>query len=274
MTPINSLPYTISGGGAYRLNTSVDTWNASAGPIITVAADDVVLDGSGCWMIDSYGTTKQMVGVYGLNRSRVYVTGMTVFGPGLRYAIHFENTDDFTSVGRIVVENCPRLGANFRAVRVEGKNSVVRNNGILNVSGATWTTNPYCFGVEVLGPDPVVTGNTIHEVYGSGTGESVGVALTKQCTNALVRGNIIRNQSKVTASIAVWVGGNGNDASEGASVMDNVMENYKRCMLATAQTGVAQGNIHRNCGPLTGETSHDLFDIPGTDSWTGSDANT
>lgn len=31
MTPINSLPYTISSGGAYRLNTSVDTWNASTG---------------------------------------------------------------------------------------------------------------------------------------------------------------------------------------------------------------------------------------------------
>ncbi len=271
MNLINTYPYTISNSGSYKLNASLDGWNVS-GPLITIAADDVLLDGSGAWLIDSYGVSKQGVGVYGLNRSRVVVRNMCIFGPGLRYAIHFENNDSLASQGRNIVENCGRLGANFRAVRMEANNSIVRNNNVMNCGGASWVSPVYAFGIDINGPNSIVEGNIIEEVYGSTVdGESVGISISSNGAGSIIKDNIIRNANKVTASMGIWVG---EHNSEDVKIYNNVFENYKRCLFGSAQAGIAEGNFQTNCGPLSGESAHDLYDIPGTDNWTGNNMGT
>lgn len=118
--------------------------------------------------------------------------------------------------------NIPRISglyvqdALFRGIKIEGRNALVEGCDIRNVTGATWTPNAFCMGIEVQGMQddaygrPKILRNLVESVCGVGTGEGVGISVTDMGMDGIVVGNTMRNSSPAQHSYGLWVGGQSN----------------------------------------------------------------
>lgn len=100
----------------------------------------------------------------------------------------------------------------FRGIKLSGDAAYIADCDIRNITGATWTPNAYCFGIEVSGMStngsPKVLRNLVENVLGMGeSGESVGISFSDNGLGGLVVGNIIKNPTLRPRSWGVWVGG-------------------------------------------------------------------
>jgi hypothetical protein len=273
MNLITSLPFTISNPGIWGLGVGMDAYAVGDAAAITLGCDDITLDGNGEWLINSAEASNQSSAIYGLNRSRCAIRGFQIFG-NFKHAIFLENTDGQASEGRNIISDNPRLSGSFRGVRNQTRAAKILRNGIRQVGGGfgPWIIpgTLYAMGIEHLGYDSIIADNVIEDIYGAHgdneAGESVGISLNRYADGTIVRNNIIRNLTKVPRSMGVWAG----DPQHNIRLLDNVIENFKRALFGSTAAGIADGNRTFNCGPLAGEAPHDVFDIPGSDEWTGS----
>jgi hypothetical protein len=145
------------------------------------------------------------------------------------------------------IENLFIRDALFRGIKIEGNDAYVAKNDIRNVFGATWTPNAYCMGIEVQGMGPASQGkqkilhNSVFNVQGTGTGESVGISVSDMGLFATVSGNIVKNQVKPTgSSFGLWGGGDSD-----AIATHNYFDSWK--VGAHGCTYFDDTNVTRNC---------------------------
>jgi hypothetical protein len=148
----------------------------------------------------------------------------------------------------------------FRGIRVDGDDATVEGCDVRDVTGALWTPNAYCMGIEVQGLDPLGNGrpkvlrNSVCNVAGMGSGESVGISISDKGKGGVVKDNTIANPSLLSGSFGLWVGGNSDVA-----VAHNIIDTWGYGVtFSSPPTGRVDENFFRNCATNILDSSGDV----------------
>ena len=193
VTVINSVPYTISTSGKYRLGGNFVT----AGPLdnaILINAPNVILDLGGFFVSGPGGDTTSQQGVIVVNNfSNVTIRNGTVANNG--FGIFFVNGTNSINhlVEKLNVTRCYRAGVFFAG---NTDSSIIRNNTFSQIGGAT----PIGGGVNNLSSYAIqatdglrVERNSITGVSVLGNGTAVGIY--SPVGGTFVIGNAISNST-------------------------------------------------------------------------------
>lgn len=104
------------------------------------------------------------------------------------------------------------LDATFRGIRLDAEEPIVQGCDVRNVGGCNVFPNAYCMGIEVQGylkPEgkPSILRNTVRNIQGVGTGESVGISISDKGVGGVLAHNTIINPAMLPGSFGVWIGG-------------------------------------------------------------------
>jgi len=160
---------------------------------------------------------------------------------GFTYGARLENCQMATVKGLLVRDS------KFRGIKIEGDYAKVEDCEVLCVTGATWTPNAYCMGIEVAGMvadgngQPVVQRNLVRQVQGMGSGESVGISVTDKGRGGIVLQNAVLNDVLLAGSWGIWVGGN--------SVVDLNFNTVRKYINGAAFSSPTFGYIGPNAFP-------------------------
>lgn len=141
------------------------------------------------------------------------------------------------------VRNVAIQDAFFRGIMINGAGAVISGCDVRNVTGALWTPNAYCMGVEVSGGQPSIIDNTVRNVTGVGGGEAVGISFTDRASDGVAKGNVLVNDDRPPKSFGVWVGG-----SSDVAVVHNHFSNWNvACAYSSPPTGLFDENTSVGC---------------------------
>lgn len=172
----------------------------------------------------------------------VSVIGMGGSIRGFQYGVRAAGTN-YAKVRNLFVQD-----ALFRGIRIDGERTVIEDNDVRNVTGCTAYANAYCMGIEAQGystadSDISILRNTVRNVKGMGTGESVGISLSGNGLGALIKGNAVMNDELYEGSFGYWIGGE----SDPAFVHNHADRfGYGACF-SSPPTGHVDENSFRNC---------------------------
>jgi hypothetical protein len=197
---ITGFPANITGPGVYCLSFKYIDFPLAQGALITISADDVVLDLNGA-TLDGTPTVRGAFsyGVRAFNRKNVTVRNGTI--KGFNYAVHLMNitgelSDPRPSVGW-VVENIRAIKSRTGGIHVVGNDSEIRSNYIANTGYSndpgvvpnTWAIWAAGWGLRILDNDVLNT-----RPNGSSGGEAYAIYLAG-CREAIVVNNRITDAS-------------------------------------------------------------------------------
>lgn len=192
------------------------------------------------------------------NCAAVSVIGMGGSVRGFQYGVKAAGTN-YARVRNLFVQD-----AFFRGIRIDGEGTVIEDNDVRNVTGCTAYANAYCMGIEAQG---IVTANsnisilrnTVRNVDGMGTGESVGISLSGKGLGALIKGNAVLNPELREGSFGYWIGGE----SDPAFVHNHADTfSYGACF-SSPPTGHVDENSFRNCTINIQDSGGDIVRGPG-----------
>jgi hypothetical protein len=172
----------------------------------------------------------------------VNVIGMGGSIRGFQYGVRGTNAN-LAKVRNVVAQD-----AYFRGISISGEGTVIEDNDIRNITGCTFFANAYCMGIEAQGvltanSDISILRNTVRNVEGMGTGESVGISLSGKGNGALIKGNAVLNPELREGSFGYWIGGE----SDPAFVHNHADTfGYGACF-SSPPTGHVDENSFRNC---------------------------
>ncbi len=236
---IDTLPITINKPGIYKLSQSLSVTDSA----IQILSDDVEIDLSGHSISGPVDDKVETFGISSFGNNHIVVRNGSI--NGFTYGVYIsalvdslQTTSDMDS-GKHRVEQVRVHGSTFRGIRVEGKNSTIANNQVVDIGGTTLVSNAYNIGIEAYGPNIQIKNNIVEEVRGSGIsdlGEGVGISLTRFNQNSLIEGNAIYNReaeldhslpawtTRSRSTYGIWVGGDGVDK---IVVKNNLIMNYR-----------------------------------------------
>ena len=203
-------PTVITRPGIYILQNNIAV---SSGVAIEIRASDVVLDLNGFSINGPATASTRAIGIYAFNRDRIQIRNGTI--RGFLYGIFLSSDQDSViryrtgfSHGGHVVENLRLVDNQSRAVRVEGRGNVVRNNLILNTGGTTIYPKSYGLAIDAIGPGALLEGNVVYNSFGMGDrGEGVGISVSTLGGGAVISKNIVANSGLAPdPSYAPWPG--------------------------------------------------------------------
>lgn len=236
------LPQTIREPGYYRLAWDLKT---SSGKGITVKADNVVLDLDGHTLEyapegDSQGKDLNAYGVYVNKRNNFTLVNGTIKGFHKGVRIQEDDQYSLTSSARVRggghrIENMTFWDNREKAVNVNGRGCIVRNNRVFNTTGSHVAKTLRTFGIEVLGPACLVEKNLVFNTESNGVEEGVAISLSNQNDGCIVRDNQLYNLRplKNGRTFGIWVGGQDN----GPSLIGNVIDNFGAGIAFSADNG-------------------------------------
>jgi hypothetical protein len=182
-------PTVITQPGYYRLDADL---RVSSGIAIQIESDDVIIDLNGHALIGPGTASNTAIGVYATGRSRIRITNGSI--SGFQYGIYLADGADAVLAGRAifdssghVIENVGLYGNTFRAIRVEGRGNVIRNNIIEDTGGCNLYSPTLAAGVEVLGPGNIVAQNHIYAMRGQG----VAIYVSALASGTVVQANTV-----------------------------------------------------------------------------------
>ena len=177
---------------------------------------------------------------------------------GFQYGVRGENAN-LTKVRGVVVQD-----AYFRGIRIDGEGTLIEGCDIQNITGCTAHPNAYCMGIEaqgVLTADSRISilRNTVRNVKGMGTGESVGIALSDKGQSALIKDNAVINPLMLSGSFGYWVGGDSDP-----SFVHNHADTFGHGVcFSSPPTGLVDENSFRNCTNNITDSGGDIIRGPG-----------
>lgn len=135
----------------------------------------------------------------------------------------------------------------FRGIVIEGDDAMVSGCDIRAITGAQWTPDAYCMGIEVSGMSangrPRILRNHVSNIMGMGAGESVGISITDKGVGAVVAQNVVVNTAWQAKSFGLWVGGESD-----VTVAGNVFDNWRYGMVfSSPPVGWVDENAYRRC---------------------------
>jgi hypothetical protein len=188
----------------------------------------------------------------------VNIIGMGGSIRGFQYGVRGSNAN-LAKVRNVAVQD-----AYFRGISISGENSLIEDNDIRDITGCTFFPNAYCMGIEaqgVLTPDSNISilRNTVRNVDGMGTGESVGISLSGKGLGALIKDNAVLNPELREGSFGYWIGGE----SDPAFVHNHADTfGYGACF-SSPPTGYVDENSYRNCTINIQDSGLDIVRGPG-----------
>jgi parallel beta-helix repeat protein len=219
---ISVVPATITQPGVYCLATNLSS--ASSTTFVSVNTNNVTIDCNGHMMDASgAGLGNTSTGVYANVRNGTQVRNCTF--KGFKSAIWLIGS---TGRGNVVEDNIID-GSTYVGIIMNGDNSVVRRNVVVNTGGSTLYPTPY--GIYAYNSVDV-TDNTIAGVTArtGGGGSAYGI-YTNNPNGGTVSGNRVRNLSKdgAGATYGIYIYGTGRQVVQGNDLFSSV---------ATASVGV------------------------------------
>ena len=237
---ISTLPYTIEKSGHYRLAKSLET--SSYG--ILIATDNVKIDLDGYTITGPLSTNTTAAGIVSFGHHHIEIRNGDI--RGFQYGIYLSGYSDRATTskelgaGEHVIEHLSISESTFRGIRVEGNNTIIRDNKISDIGGDTTIENAYAMGIESYGENTRISNNKIEEVRGTGIAdisEGVGISLTRFTSGSVIEGNTVTNASleissdspawltRSRSSYGIWVGG---DGATDVLVANNTVRNFKQ----------------------------------------------
>ena len=219
---ITGFPANITAPGVYCLSFKYIDFPLTQGALITIAADDVLLDLNGA-TLDGTPNTRGVFsyGVRAFNRRNITIRNGTI--KGFNYAVHLMNilgeaADPRPSVN-VVVENIRAIRNRTGGILVVGNDSVIRDN---YVAGTGHSSDPgvvpTTWGVWAAGWGLRILNNDVHNTRPNGDkgGEAYAIYLAGS------REAIVLNNRITDASFGVF--GLGPTATWG-KYRDNITDN-------------------------------------------------
>lgn len=237
VTLIESLPYTISASGSYKLGANLTT-TATSGAAITVSADDVTIDLDGRWLSNAgAGLSSTCVGILAANRQNVTVKngGITKFYKGISATDSSSLKSDYGShwLRDLMIRDCLYMG-----VELQGSGNRVENSQISGTQGYAGAANSLATGIDVQGPTTVLMRTLVRDTYGTGTGIATGISMPTHCEGGVIVDCAVSNQYVQANSRGIYVDGTGEYIVE-----DNVVALFSTGITFTAG---ASGSYRNN----------------------------
>ncbi len=183
-TVITSLPYTITAGGTYVLNSNLSS-TATSGSLITINASNVTIDFQEHYITGPAAslTTTTAYGIYAYERSNLTIRNGTVAYCSQGIFINGNSSANTNNVDQQItnmrVTYCSTYGINLD----EAPSSVISG---CQVSQIGTSSSGLAVGINIDGAGTVVQGCTVSNVTSSSATETYGIfsdagSFTRQC---------------------------------------------------------------------------------------------
>jgi len=158
-TPITAVPFTITAPGIYCLTQDIAT-NLAGGTAITIAANNVVVDGNAHRLGNlAAGPGTTAYGIHANARENITLKNITV--RGFLRGIFIENALS------AIIEGIRAHRNTFAGISVGGRGNLIRDNQVVTTGGSTVLSQPY--GFEIAGPENQVLNNDVIDTVGTGS---------------------------------------------------------------------------------------------------------
>jgi nitrous oxidase accessory protein NosD len=160
---------------------------------LVIRSNDIHLDLAGHRIAGCGDLNTQEAGIYITHGcTRVTVTNGTV--TGFMYGVLADDGAQGLRCSGISVSRMTCLDNTFRGIMLYARDSSIENCIVGRIGGTALYPDAYAIGIEVRDNHSRVRQNSVFEVYGSGTGESVGISLSDEHMNeCLVESNVVVN---------------------------------------------------------------------------------
>lgn len=194
-TAITSVPLAITSEGIYCFTGNLATAQTT-GNAISINADNVVIDLKG-WKLDGSAAGLDTIakGIYAYGRSNIVIRNGTIRGfyAGIGLSCSYPYTD---SQG-YQVEDIRAVANTYRGFYIDGTDTVVRNNTVLDTGGSTQINTAE--GMKLQGPGLRLLNNDIGGLVASSTGNANGVFLSNG-DGGVIEGNRVYDLSTDTGN--------------------------------------------------------------------------
>lgn len=250
--PINKLPAEITISGVYCLKKNLTYASAdvpiTTGAAIQINAENTVLDLDGFTLSGGAAPTNTSALGIQITADNVTVRNGTV--ANFRMGIYSSGL-----ANGVVVENMVLVGNKYIGIYFYAKNSLIRNNTVLNTGGATTAANVDAYGIFLDGDGISSFNNTIIDVTSVGTGRASGIATSGVADHCIVSNNTISNiASPSNFDSGIWF--------ESGSLNNIASDNRI--------TNPGSYGIGYNGGGATGVYMNNLVDDAGVSDYAGS----
>ncbi|WP_053140728.1 hypothetical protein [Pseudomonas sp. MIACH] len=254
-TVIDSLPYTITQPGNYRLERSLHSDRNG----IEILASNVTIDLDENTLSGPTDGDNTGFGIFSFGQSNITIKNGLI--RGFQYGIYLSGFSDLATHSSMLegsnhlVDGMNIRFSTFRGIRVEGENSIVSNNMISDIGGDTTTENAYAMGIETYGKEILIQNNSLMEIRGQGIqdiGEGVGISLSRYGEGSVVDNNRVANreleisssspawQTRSRSTYGIWVGG---DGIKDVVISNNRVNNFKQGItFKRSESGSIVGN--------------------------------
>lgn len=178
---------------------------------IMIKASDVTIDLNGHHIQGPNDLRLVNYGIVAVDKSNIKIKNGSIDGFGFGVALSSKNGVGNKVRGNEVtdmtISNSP-----LRGILIHGYNGRADSNKVSNSGGSLAYPDAYGFGIEMFGPDCMVSNNEVVDTYGStspGTyiGEGVAISFSFYNTNCVAENNTVYNNRAVTnkSTFGFWV---------------------------------------------------------------------
>jgi hypothetical protein len=240
-SPISAVPATITAQGRYCVTVPL-VYAAGGGVAIWVQSDFVTIDLGGFTLDGSgYGPATTATGIYALKRRNLVIRNGRL--RGFMYGIRLDDdaATGYTAGGGHQVEDVQVDACTVRPIWVQGRGNRVRGSVVTRSGGSTFYSSIGVIGIETRGPGVRVTGNSVLETRGVGTGAAWGIFAAGP--DAILEGNRVANESVGAASVGILA-----RTGSTAQVLGDRVANFARgVQFEPGAGGLARDNATTGC---------------------------
>ena len=202
----------------------------SAETVIHINQDNVHLDLKGHSLIGNFDKASRASGIEITKGLNIQITDGTI--RGFFIGVHAEPPPapesklNFKAKG-ISLKNLSIENSSFRGIQVTANNTTIENNLITKTGGTTVFEDAYAIGIELSGFNGLVVSNKVIDTLPVGIGEGVGISLSNNGENGLVKNNLVENIFEVSQfgrTIGLWSGDTNRNSKP--VFTNNIIKNY------------------------------------------------
>jgi hypothetical protein len=253
---VDRLPAIIAAPGRYRFRTDL-SFSESTGAAIDIQCDDVTLDLNGHRLVGtSADPTRATFGIHAERRNRITIRNGAIEGFYTAVMIRDELDEERRiHTGWHVLEQLSIRDSTFCGVRMKGRQSVIRDCLVVRTGGTTLHEKPRLFGIDLTGPQNLVTRSQVIDTFAPGSSEVVGIGIAEAGVATVISKCIVRNvatgpirtvapDAGHALSIGIWVGGESIAACRG-----NTVEAMRWGVAGSSEMALSVvGNTFVDCG--------------------------
>jgi parallel beta-helix repeat protein len=170
---ITFVPVVINAAGVYCFTGNLST-ASTTGSAIFISADNVTIDMNG-WTLDGLGggTATLAMGISSFNSSNITIRNGTI--QGFYHGIYLNGEQPYSDHGGHLIEEIRADTNRFSGIIIEGSESIIRRNQVINTGGSTVEQAVSSTGIFLKGPGMHVLNNGINNTTSSGGSISAGL---------------------------------------------------------------------------------------------------